>query len=365
MPAYFGRAWYLARALFVIGAGVWTAAGQDTGFVGAEKCGACHREQFTAQSESGHARSLAPAGEHHLADRWLAQTRFSEGGFGYTLNRGDGGPVFQVRQSDAVREQVVDWAFGAGQQAVTFVSRLDEDFYVELRASYYPAASGLALTPGHQNHHPKDLDEALGVRHKTFSPRSEILSCFGCHSTGTLSLGERLDIKPNELGVRCEVCHGPGQKHVELLTKGAPAAAREAIGNPKRLKAPDLMRFCGECHRPPASEGIAIDWSDPWNVRHQPVYLTESACFKNSPGGLTCMQCHDPHSPLRRNDAAYYNARCSSCHTTESHPPAQVCRAEAGCASCHMPTVKPQPELAFHNHWIGIYQAGNPLKPQR
>jgi molybdopterin synthase catalytic subunit len=162
-----------------------------------------------------------------------------------------------------------------------------------------------------------------------------------------------------------ESCHGPGQAHVELLRKGSPAAARQAIGNPKRLAASDLMRFCGECHRPPASESVAIDWSDPWNVRHQPLYLTESACFKNSPGGLTCMQCHDPHSPLRSNDAAYYNARCGSCHSAASHPPAEVCRAEPGCASCHMPAVRPQPELAFHNHWIGVYQAGNPLQPQR
>jgi hypothetical protein len=365
MAAYSSRVRHRIAALFFLGASVWTAAAQESGFVGSEKCGACHREQFAAQSESGHALSLALAGEHHLAGRWTAPGSFPEGNFAYNLERNGGAVAFKIRQGDDLREHVVDWAFGAGQQAVTFVSRLNEDFYVELRASYYPAASGLALTPGHQNHQPRDLGEALGVQYKTFGPRSEILSCFGCHSTGALSLGESLEIKPNELGVRCESCHGPGQAHVELLGKGSPAAARQAIGNPKRLAAPDLMRFCGECHRPPASEGVAIDWSDPWNVRHQPLYLTESACFKNSPGGLTCMQCHDPHSPLRSNDAAYYNARCGSCHSAASHPPAEVCRAEPGCASCHMPAVRPQPELAFHNHWIGVYQAGNSLQPQR
>ncbi len=363
MAAQTPWAWQLAAALLIAGAGVGSATAQENGFVGAAKCGGCHREQFAAQSRSGHARSLSPAGDHHLADRWL-EGGFSEGSYTYSLKRDGEGLGFEVRRGEDLREQVVEWAFGAGDQAVTLVSRLNEGLYVELRASYYPAA-GLRLTPGHQNHRPRDLDEALGVRYKTFSARSEILSCFGCHSTGPLSLGERLDIKPAELGVRCEGCHGPGQKHVELLAEGAPAAARQAIGNPKRLAALDLMRFCGECHRPPASEGVAIDWSDPWNVRHQPVYLTESACFKNSPGGLTCMQCHEPHEPLRRNDASYYSARCASCHTAALRPPAEVCRTEPGCASCHMPAVRPQPELAFQNHWIGVYAPGKPLRPQR
>jgi hypothetical protein len=312
MAAHSRRAQRLAGTLFITAVGAWTAAAQEAGFVGAEKCGACHLEQVTAQSRSEHARSLVPAARHPLANRLPESEALSEDAFRYRFDHREEELVFQVRQGDALRENVVDWAFGAGQQAVTFVSRLNEDFYVELRASYYASASGLALTPGHQNHHPKDLEEALGVRYKTFSPRSEILSCFGCHSTGTPSLGERLAVQPNELGVRCESCHGPGQRHIELLAKGgAPAAARQAVGNPKRLSAPELMRFCGDCHRPPASEGVAIDWSDPWNVRHQPVYLTESACFKNSPEGLSCMQCHDPHAPLRRNDAVYYNSRCS------------------------------------------------------
>jgi hypothetical protein len=280
------------------------------------------------------------------------------------LERRDDALLFHVQEGDAVRQQVVDWAFGAGQQAVTFVSRLDEDLYAELRASYYPGV-GLALTPGHQNHQPASVDEGLGVRYRIFSPRSEILSCFGCHSTGTPSLGKAFEIQPAELGVRCEACHGPGRQHAELISQGELDAARRAIGNPARLEAPALMNFCGACHRPPASQDVAMNWSDPWNVRHQPVYLTQSACFQKSAGALSCMGCHDPHGPLQRNDAAYYNERCAACHSAGKHPPAEVCRSGPGCASCHMPAVRPQPELVFHNHWIGVYAPGNELRPQR
>jgi hypothetical protein len=284
--------------------------------------------------------------------------------FRYAIERGGGKLLLHVRQGETARQQVIDWAFGAGQQAVTFVSRLDDDNYVELRTSFYPEAR-LALTPGHQNQHPASVGEALGVRYKTFSPRSEIMSCFGCHSTGNLSLGEAFEIQPSELGVRCESCHGPGKKHAGLMAKGEVASARQAIGNPARLEAGALMTFCGQCHRPPASEGVAIDWSDPWNVRHQPVYLTQSACFREASGALTCMGCHDPHEALRRNDAAYYNEKCAACHNAADRPPAEVCGAKPGCVSCHMPVVKPQPELAFHNHWIGVYASGDALRPRR
>jgi Cytochrome c554 and c-prime len=339
-------------------------AAQQSDSIGAAACGSCHREQFETQSRSGHARSLSPPGEHALAARFDGLSAALGDGFQYRFERRGQALWFHVQKDDAAREQRVDWAFGAGVQAITFVSRLDEDAYVELRASYYPAA-GAAITPGHQNQKPATPGDALGVRYKTFSPRSQILSCFGCHSTGMPSLEENFALHPAELGVRCESCHGAGRQHADLIAAGRLADARRAIGNPARLTPPELMNFCGECHRPPAKQGVAIDWSDPWNVRHQPVYLSQSACFRQSAGGLTCMRCHDPHQPLRRNDVEYYNARCASCHNADTHPPAAVCRAASGCVSCHMPAVRPQPELAFHNHWIGVYQPGDALRPQR
>src|SRR6266403_932569 len=66
-------------------------------YAGAASCAKCHPTQFTAQSSSAHARALAPSkpGQPGL------------------------------------------WAFGAGVQAITFVSRLDADTYVELDQTWY------------------------------------------------------------------------------------------------------------------------------------------------------------------------------------------------------------------------------------
>lgn len=231
-----------------------------------------------------------------------------------------------------------EWAFGAGAQAVTYVSQAGEDHYLEHGQSFYAARKGLAATPGH-------AANGAGVRYRTFAPDAAILRCFQCHSTGRLQVSAARRIEPAEPGVRCEVCHGPAKAH-------AAAPARDNVRNPGKLSPQGVQQLCGECHRMPPAKGVATNWSNPWNTRHQPVYLAASACFEK--GGLTCFTCHNPHddAPV---DAA---ARCRSCHTAPAHKTA----AGGDCVSCHMPKVRPSPELAFTNHWIGIYGA-NRLRP--
>lgn len=327
------------------------AASQEPAYVGAEACGACHAEQFASQGRSAHATALRPATRHPLTEQFVVAAAARDGRWAYDFERrADGSLEVVLRKGDDVYERVVDWAFGSGYQAVTFVSQVDDDAYLEHHLSYYSRLDRLGLTPGHQPLPTETPEQAFGLRYPTFSPRSEILRCFSCHSTGPLELTEDLAVQPTELGVRCESCHGPGSEHIARIEAGEPAAARAAIDNPGRLDAAALMVYCGNCHRPPASDGEAIDWRDPWNVRHQPIYLRESACFQKSPSGLRCMDCHDPHEPIRRDDPAYYDARCKSCHA-DSHEP----EAAGGCAGCHLPGVEPQTELTFHNHWIGIY----------
>jgi hypothetical protein len=259
----------------------------------------------------------------------------------------------------------VEWAFGAGQQAVTFVSRLDEDSYVEHRFSYYSSARALDLTPGHGAKASPTLPEAAGAVFRTFDPEAQVMRCFQCHSTGRLSLGSKMEIIPAEPGVRCEACHGPGKPHIAAISAGNAAAAKAAIRNPGRMSAAQVNQLCGECHRKPAAEETAINWNDAWNTRHQPVYLAESACFNRSKGGLSCITCHDPHAPLRTSDAAFYNARCAGCHGGKSHPELAPGAGADNCVSCHMPEVAPGEHLRFANHWIGIYREGSPLKPIR
>src|SRR5262245_45580868 len=85
------------------------AAAAAPGYAGAAACGTCHRAQFAAQTASAHARALAPSKP----------------------------------------PQPGLWAFGAGVQAITFVSRLNAETYVELDETWYRRLDGIGRTPGH------------------------------------------------------------------------------------------------------------------------------------------------------------------------------------------------------------------------
>jgi Zn finger protein HypA/HybF involved in hydrogenase expression len=280
-----------------------SAIGQYTG---SQTCKPCHPSQFASQSTTGHARALSPSPK--------------------------GAPG--------------QWAFGAGEQATTYVSQLDEDWYLEHGLSYYSKTKSMALTPGHST--------PDGVRYRTFDPAADILHCFQCHSTGPLAIGDSRRIEPSEPGVRCESCHGPGAAHIQAN------GAKEAIQNPRRLTASGLNELCGSCHRKPAGAAEDTDWSSPWNTRHQPLYLSQSACFRKSGGALSCLSCHAPHEPLSPITAGY-DARCAGCHASARH---RVAVAGKSCVECHMPAVQVRPELRFTNHWIGVYAKGATLRPR-
>ncbi len=280
------------------------AAVPVSAYAGSGACEKCHPAEFKAQSASAHARSLARS----------------------------------------KRPQPGDWAFGAGDQAITFVTRVDAEHYREEGQSWYRRLNGFAPTPG--------ATSAAGTSYRIFDPSGNILRCFSCHSTGPISLAADDAILPHELGVRCEVCHGPAATHAR-----DPAQARP--GNPGRLTADRLNDFCGACHRMPLGAAETVDFRDPWNVRHQPPTLAASACFRRSNGRLSCLTCHSPHAPLERKLAAY-DAACKSCHAAPAHKRPIAGRA---CAGCHMPEVKPRPSLEFANHRIAIYAPSDPLLP--
>jgi hypothetical protein len=336
--------------------------GKDASYVGAKACAACHPRQFAQQSSSEHSGALRAATEHPLL-KWFtpAAALVRTPNFRFQFSHASDGLRLKVSNDESSATIPIQWAFGAGDQAVTFVSQLDEDSYVEHHFSYYSALHSLAATPGHENQPAANLPEALGVRYKTFDPESRIMRCFQCHSTGPLSLGRKLEIVPAELGVRCEACHGSGSLHVHAAQSAA-KDVKDLIQNPGRLSAADLNQLCGACHRQPAPRGTATKWDDAWNVRHQPLYFSQSACFQKSQGRFSCLTCHDPHKPLLKNQASDYNERCSGCHRAKPHPQ-MATRVANHCIDCHMPRVTLQPGLRFTNHWIGVYRAGEVLRP--
>lgn len=295
----------VALLLFFVPPALLAAGPAD--YAGAEACKSCHAANFTSQSNTSHAHALA---------------RSAPG-------------------------QQGEWAFGAGLQATTFVTRIDRESYREDGLSWYRSLNGYAVTPGQH--------DEKGVVFRTFDPAARILTCFACHSTGPLSVGRDEEVIPHELGVRCEVCHGPAAAHVK-------DPAHNPLRTPAQLAAPAISRFCGQCHRTDSESGEELkDLRDPRNAKDQPLRLAASACFLRSNGRLNCVTCHDPHRQLDQN-ASSYDAGCKICHAGKVHR--QPVSGQA-CVSCHMPSIPDGPNLSFANHRIAVYAPGNPVVPAR
>ncbi len=338
------------------------ANGQKTlsSYAGADRCTPCHRAQAIQQVSSAHAQALFPAIEHPLAKSFSADHALTrQGVYHYSFQTE---PALRMSVHDSKDKMIVplEWAFGAGRQAVTFVTRVDPEWYVEYSASYYTATKQHGLTPGHDRVKPSSLADAAGVLYKIGDAARGIEACFECHSTGPVSFDSEGQPKITERGVRCEACHGGAAKHVS-----------DPKANPlpvlRGMQGAAMNELCGRCHRPPASKRGTIDWNYAWNVRHQPVYLNESRCFQKSAGALSCVNCHNPHEQGMGQSLDSYNRVCQSCHTKTVRKPKASCFTEnqGNCVDCHMPLVSPQPALRFTNHWIGRYTGGSRLRPVR
>ena len=110
-----------------------------------------------------------------------------------------------------------EWAFGAGDQAITFVSRIDAGHYREEGRSWYRQTNGFGPTPG--------AATPAGTTYRIFDPSGAILNCFSCHSTGPLTLAADESLVPTRVGSAVRRLPRPGG--------GArPVAGRRASAKP-------------------------------------------------------------------------------------------------------------------------------------
>lgn len=176
--------------------------------------------------------------------------------------------------------------------------------------------------------------------------------CVGCHTTNFDP-----DTKTwTELGVECEMCHGPAGAHTESME------AKDIL-NPKKLDSKHLNMVCGQCHSQgtdltgkyafPTSFLPGGDLDKDFKLK-PPVegaansQYNDFVASKHAEGGMKCTSCHDSHGDKAK--AAHQlvmpvDDLCLGCHSQQlgstkpikslsDHAPSAS--PDATCASCHM-----------------------------
>lgn len=330
-------------------------------FVGSKVCAECHASKVKTQTTTHMSRALfAP----ETADILRANPKltYRNGQYNYLLTRDGNRTLYTVNDGVNTLSVAIFYAFGDADMGQTYVLQYRDKFY-ESRVSFYKDIQALDITMGHQPKPPATLVEAMGREMKM----DETRACFGCHSTNALN-GSNLQLDQLIEGVTCEACHGPGEKHVAAMQAGD--LDEKQIFNPKKLSTDDVSNFCGTCHR--TWEQVAVlGIRGVMNVRFQPYRLTNSKCYDTDDKRISCLACHDPHEP-RKRDAAFYDSKCTACHNTANkvttaafkEADKRVARpcptGKANCASCHMPKLEiPGSHFHFSDHHIRIVRPGD------
>jgi len=170
--------------------------------------------------------------------------------------------------------------------------------------------------------------------------------CGDCHTT---NFRKNYDLKTDTfksawsmIDVGCQACHGPGSNHVEWARSRGGTEGDESdngdMGLAVKLGADDprsLVEACARCHSSRLKLQKEYEYGKPFmdsyapNVLTYPLYYPDGQIrdeafvygsyvqSKKYARGITCIDCHNPHTAMLRS---YGNDLCVDCH---SSPPAQ------------------------------------------
>jgi predicted CXXCH cytochrome family protein len=226
--------------------------------------------------------------------------------------------------------------------------------------------------------------------------------CADCHSTdirknfdpGT----DRFATTWSEISVSCEACHGPASQHIAWAKRegewrrfagpgkgltvalderrGVQWAIDRVSGNPARSKPRDTAReidVCARCHSRRSQYADACVAGDALHDAYRPALLGPGLFYADGQqrdevytyqsfltsrmqaAGVTCADCHDPHTQKLR---APGNQVCAQCHAPERYDGPSHHHHDPGpgtqCRACHMP---PRTYMVIdprHDHSIRI-----------
>jgi len=348
-------------------------------FVGSNNCQSCHEAEYRYWMGSHHELAM------QIADANTVLGDFDGASFDYFgtstqfFTRDDG---FYVRTADASgedREFRIAYAFGVEplqQYLIEFPGgRLQTlAFTWDTR----PESEG-GQRWFHQ--YPDEYIAPDDELHWTGLQQNWNYMCAECHSTnlemGFDAASDTFNTTYSEISVGCEGCHGPGSKHVEQVDadpangeKGFEVnlddhGATSWIMNPDtgiakrseaRMEPQQQPEACGRCHSRRGIMTPEYEYGEPLAHTHMLALLDENLYFadgqileevyvygsfvqsKMYQAGVTCSDCHNPHS-AELVGGANPNEVCSQCHMRTKFATAEHAAhvpEQAACVDCHM-----------------------------
>jgi predicted CXXCH cytochrome family protein len=393
----------LAAVIVLLGLGRMAArADESPSFVGAQACAGCHVAQLEAWRGSHHALAMQKATQATvLGDFAGAQLKH----FGVTTTFFRDGDKFMVRTDDpdgALHEYPITYTFGFYPLQQYLIAMPGG----RLQVLGIAWDSRLKDQDGQRWFHlyPDQKLPAGDRLHWTGRDQTWNYQCADCHST---DLKKNYDLATDtyttswtDVDVACEACHGPGSRHVAWAN--SPEAKAHSGDSPDRMGLTNWLKptdhghwemnpetgiarrteklasaeldTCAACHS--RRKVIAKDPvpGEPYLDAYMPALLEpglyhadgqidgevyEYGSFLQSrmhAAGITCSNCHDPHSAKLLAEG---NALCAQCHLpakfdmTEHHHH-QPGSAGAQCVNCHMPTKNYMVVDARRDHSIRV-----------
>jgi len=370
-------------------------------YVGGAACASCHAKEREAWQGSQHDRAIAEATEATVLGNF-ANAKFSHDGVVSTFFRRDGRFFVNTDGADGrLADFEIRYTFGVDplqQYLIEFPGGRLQALGIAWDAR--PAKEGgqrwFHLYPGRKL-------KAGDPLHWTGIDQVWNYQCADCHST---NLRKNYDEKSNsydtkwtDISVSCEACHGPGSNHVAWAKKegdwqryaasGKGLTARlderrgvgwtidAATGNAVRSRPRDSSReieTCARCHArrgqftdawhagQPFADGYRASLLEPGlyyddGQQRDEVYTFGSfLASRMHAEGVTCSDCHDPHSGRLR---APGSAVCAQCHAPAKYEAAAHHHHSSGskgaeCAACHMPTTTYMVVDPRHDHGFRI-----------
>jgi tetratricopeptide (TPR) repeat protein len=370
-------------------------------YVGGQTCATCHTQAYEAWRGSHHALAMQEAtAQTVLGD--FNDAHFTYAGITSTFFKRDGKFYVNTDGPDGERHDYeITYTFG-----VTPLQQYLSEFpggrlqALSIAWDARPREQGgqrwFHLYPDERITHTDEL-------HWTKPQQNWNFMCADCHST---NLQKHYDAASrtftttwSALNVSCEACHGPGSQHVQWAQRATPEAAktdaskglvvsfaeRRARGwtiDPQRGAAQTReahplraeLEVCAPCHarRTAIADGFAagqpfLDYYLPALLeprlyhadgqQRDEVYTWGSFVqSKMYHQGVTCSDCHEPHSLTLR---APGNAVCAQCHTPTQYDAASHHFHTPGgpgaqCVACHMPATTYMVIDPRHDHSLRV-----------